>query len=60
MTTDSRSPNELLTEQKRTLPAQDCIDSRVLLQGREAISILHHGELYRLRETKQGKLILTK
>lgn len=60
MTADSHPKNPPLPEQKKTLPAQDCIDSSVLLQGREAISILHHGELYRLRETRQGKLILTK
>lgn len=36
------------------------VDSRTLLQGREVISIVHNGEIYRLRQTRQGKLILTK
>lgn len=38
----------------------DSIDSSAILQGRDAISIVHRGELYRLRATRQGKLILTK
>jgi hemin uptake protein HemP len=36
------------------------IDSRALLQGGSLAYIVHNGELYRLRVTKQGKLILTK
>ena len=31
-----------------------------LLDGRAEIYIRHQGELYRLRQTRQGKLILTK
>jgi hemin uptake protein HemP len=31
-----------------------------LFQGRQEILIDHHGEAYRLRITKNGKLILTK
>jgi hemin uptake protein HemP len=31
-----------------------------MLQGRDAISIEHNGRLYQLRQTRQGKLILTK
>jgi hemin uptake protein HemP len=38
----------------------DAIDSRTLLGGRDTVAISHHGELYRLRLTRQGKLILTK
>ena len=36
------------------------IDSTALLQGRDAVFIVHRGELYRLHATRQGKLILTK
>lgn len=35
-------------------------DSRALLQAREHVTILHDGERYQLRRTRQGKLILTK
>lgn len=36
------------------------IDSASLLAGAREIEIDHHGELYRLRCTSKGKLILTK
>jgi hemin uptake protein HemP len=36
------------------------IDSRTLLAGRTEVRIAHRGELYRLRQTALGKLILTK
>lgn len=36
------------------------IDSKVLLAGRQELSILHCGEAYLLRVTKNGKLLLTK
>lgn len=35
-------------------------DSRVLLGGARELLIQHGGETYRLRETRQRKLILTK
>ena len=35
-------------------------DSRALLQAREQVTILHDGERYQLRQTRQGELILTK
>lgn len=44
----------------RTAPATDVVKSATLLQGRDAITIEHHGRLYQLRQTRQGKLILTK
>ena len=44
-----------------TLPeAARVFDSAQLLDGRAEIYIRHQGELYRLRQTRQGKLILTK
>jgi hemin uptake protein HemP len=36
------------------------IPSATLLQGRDAVMIEHNGRLYQLRQTRQGKLILTK
>lgn len=39
---------------------QRTLDSRDLLQGAKEILISHHGETYRLRETRNGKLILGK
>jgi hemin uptake protein HemP len=35
------------------------IPSASILQGRDAVSIEHNGRLYQLRQTRQGKLILT-
>jgi hemin uptake protein HemP len=39
---------------------QRCLDSKVIFAGGRELTILHHGEPYCLRETRQGKLILTK
>lgn len=39
---------------------RSALDSRVLFAGGSEIVIFHYGESYRLRETRQGKLILTK
>lgn len=36
------------------------IPSSALFSGATEIGIEHHGELYRLKLTRQGKLILTK
>ncbi|MBB5191686.1 hemin uptake protein HemP [Silvimonas terrae] len=36
------------------------VDSRSLLQPGQSVIIKHNGVLYTLRETRQGKLILTK
>ena len=36
------------------------IPSASRLQGRDSITIEHNGRLYQLRQTRQGKLILTK
>ena len=36
------------------------INSRVLFAGGQEVVIFHYGESYHLRETRQGKLILTK
>jgi len=36
------------------------LHSSALLNGHKIIEIEHHGEIYRLQLTRQGKLILTK
>jgi hemin uptake protein HemP len=36
------------------------VDSATLFKGSDEIRLLHRGQEYRLRVTKQGKLILTK
>lgn len=36
------------------------LELRSLMQGRQEIEISHQGEIYRLRLTRNGKLILTK
>ena len=49
-----------------TLPASQspvattAIPSEALLAGRPEVAIEHQGQVYRLRQTAQGKLILTK
>jgi len=40
--------------------AVSVISSEDLLAGRLEVMIEHNGDLYRLRHTRQGKLILTK
>jgi len=40
--------------------AGSALDSTALLQGRSHVSITHNGEMYQLRATRLGKLILTK
>lgn len=44
----------------RRAPAVPCISSDTLLAGATELHILHHGSVYRLKQTALGKLILTK
>lgn len=44
----------------KTPSAPQVVDSRTLLQAGQSVVIRHNGVLYTLRETRQGKLILTK
>lgn len=39
---------------------RDVIDSRELFRGRQELQISHEGEMYRLRVTRNGRLILNK
>ena len=36
------------------------VPSQQLMQGRKQLEISHNGQVYRLQQTRQGKLILTK
>ena len=44
----------------RPVPMPDVIPTDSLFRGRQEILISHNGEQYRLRITKNAKLILTK
>lgn len=46
--------------QKRASSVEGQIHSHVLMQGRNQIEILHGNQIYHLRVTRHGKLILTK
>lgn len=48
------------TAKPAVMPAELAVDSRGLLQGRAEVLIRHGGETYRLRHTRNDKLILTK
>jgi hemin uptake protein HemP len=45
---------------KPAVPARSTLTSAELMQGRREIVIEHQGERYRLQQTRNGKLILTK
>ena len=60
---DDRTPpakNVRLTQETDGRFAQQPLASRVLFGERKEIVILHDGEEYRLRITRNNKLILTK
>lgn len=45
---------------RAAIAAQRQFDSRALFGGAQEIRIEHYGQEYRLRQTRNGKLILTK
>lgn len=53
------SPRLPADPEQRPCPP-DAIPAGLLFQGSQEILIAHNGETYRLRITKNGKLILTK
>ena len=60
MKTNNQLP---VVENRQVRPASASprpLDSAALLGCRDEIEISHQGETYRLRRTRQGKLILTK
>jgi len=54
-TDDVHSPNAA-----RSIGLENAIDSSGLFAGRNEVLIYHAGEIYRLRVTRNGKLILNK
>ena len=58
-THDSRLQNESTLKHAFAVP-EVAVDSRGLLQGRNEVLIRHGNETYRLRHTRNDKLILTK
>lgn len=50
----------MLPEQRRDGDGKRLIRSEDLFNGQSEIRIDHHGEIYRMRITKAGKLILNK
>ncbi len=53
-TTPDTPPVEITTTENSRISSQD------LFRGRQEICIEHEDQVYRLRITRQGKLILTK
>ena len=58
-------PRRISGSQPRLSPASlrteaSPVASQALLQGQRTVTISHNGEIYRLQETRLGKLILTK
>jgi hemin uptake protein HemP len=61
MTSTNRSAGPGVEARARAEPAApQPIDSSTLLGPRQEVQIRHHGAIYTLRQTRQGKLILTK
>lgn len=58
--TDSRQTATEQAPAPQVAPPLPAIDSTQLLAGRKQVAISHGGELYSLRLTRNGKLILTK
>lgn len=56
------TPNEPDAVQASTLPSQTrrILESRELFRGESEILIAHDGAIYRMKITRQGKLILNK
>ena len=50
----------LLGKDKGASKPASAVESRDLLKGQKAVEIMHNGAIYRLQNTKLGKLILTK
>ena len=59
-TADSKGGRAGATTRGDAPPASGMLLSEMLLAGRNEVQILHNGDIYRLRRTKSGKLILHK
>ncbi len=51
---------EMIRIETKSSEGPRIVDSRALFAGEHEIGIVHAGETYRLRITRQGKLILNK
>ena len=60
MNTDTLTLAQLNEKQRTTVSVSRPLDSAALLGSKDEVEIIHQGETYRLRRTRQGKLILTK
>ena len=60
MKTEAQESTKNAGRPLRPAMPQRPLDSAVLLGSRGEVEIAHQGETYRLRRTRQGKLILTK
>ena len=56
----AREGSETIRIEASSLDGSRIVDSRALFAGEHEIGIVHAGETYRLRITRQGKLILNK
>jgi len=56
----ARRPEDIPGRFERVPMAVRTLSSNTLFQGQHEIGIEHHGALYRLKITRQGKLILNK
>jgi hemin uptake protein HemP len=58
--TDNRMNNPSKAKRERVPREPSEVDSRLLLGSTGRVLIQHRGQTYELRETRYGKLILTK
>lgn len=59
MSNKHRQPDATV-ETTRSDTSVTCLSSQQLFAGKQEVLIQHNGQLYRLRITRQNKLILTK
>jgi len=57
---NSHSARQGVDTGRATCELASAVESRDLLKGQKAVEIMHNGSVYRLQNTKLGKLILTK
>jgi len=57
---EAREGGEMIRVETGSSEVSRVVDSRELFAGEHEIGIVHAGETYRLRITRQGKLILNK
>lgn len=57
---EAREGGETIRVETGSSDVARVVDSRALFAGEHEIGIVHAGETYRLRITRQGKLILNK